>query len=88
MIYVAVWNIFCVVLFSLCGLMLWRNNKVCDWRIRAIDIIDANIQRKLDAGERVDHEAEWHAYEGISYEAMLYDFRKWKFEHFFPELVK
>lgn len=72
--YVAV-MLACVLALAFCFLMLARNDLVYQVRAKAIDII---WDSKLDESVFDD---------GPTYDAMMWDFRKWTFKQFYPELA-
>lgn len=69
---------FVVVAVSILAFMwvlLWRNILTLNCRQRAIEYI-------------FHHGLTYKLYEQTSYDAMMWDFTKWKFEHFYPHYVE
>lgn len=58
-----------------------RNNLVYNVRKKAINIIYNN--RVVGDGS-----LDWNIHDRVSYEKMMWDFSKWKFSQFYPELVE
>lgn len=68
-------------------ILFLRNNLVLSYRIEALKIIDKRVTKAIHEGE--DWEQLKHRYDRFygTYYTMFLNFRKWKFEHFFPDLV-
>jgi len=71
----------CVFVLAFNAMMLFRNNIVYKIRMRAskeyydlaMKTLDVTIQHRFDTAG--------------SYDSMMYQFRKWKFEDFYPDLA-
>ena len=77
-----VWTLFLCAGLAFAFVVLWRNQMVLDVRLRRIDeiskfAIDNNICEPYSTDD----------YGRMTYDAMLWDFRKWKYEHFYPRTV-
>ena len=73
--------------FVLCCMIviLYRNNIVYKARCKALDIISEKTRKAIDNdGDWQEIQKQYTEYG--SYLQMLFDFGKWKFEDFYPDL--
>ena len=73
-----------ITITAFCGLMLWRNELVFRYRMRAASVASNRSKRSIDSGDWKSWEREWGEYEKTEYGRQLWDFRKWTFRQFFP----
>lgn len=69
-----------------CILILIRNELIYKIRVRAIKVASNKAKYIIDNGsEGMDWIEEYNKRDSFgSYYQMLWDFRKWKYEHFYP----
>ena len=73
-------------------ILLIRNELVHKARIKAIDVASKKSRHIIDNGKTIEEMSKWYdAYKERdafgSYNKMIFDLRKWKYEHFYPNWI-
>jgi hypothetical protein len=84
-------NLFVVIVLALGAIgpfIAWRNHLVFTARIRRIDEIAAANKRDIARHEYGRLDLRWAEFRATTYDAMLFDLRRWTYRQFYPEDVQ